>query len=498
MACRHRSNYSDCSKCGAERTSVRNSVSSHLAETPVDCLHSHEVSPESNCSCRLKTTARQKTRNSFTGYKRPLTSFQDLSHVSGHIRHLDERRQTTSRNVSHGNVQDSTYNFRLSQAQNNMSPPSRFDRRVVEQEATTLQHAQSQPIWSPFGYRTPFSQPESTTNADLLGAQLSNNFQANTYQSQPIQWWQGYDNDLLNAPNANPYNVWDTSSVSNPSHISASATSTTHQNVSPTNLLQCASQSQSPIPQRWSTQATHGPTSSLSKHQLTPPLTVDGSGSESRMSMEPQGMQDWQYHPQSYQLPHEMNPQWSLPTPGVDCMPAISSFDNPDPQFSELDSFFDFRPPDAPMGQLDPTATANLHTDSGYPDPSTAYANPPLPEFNLDPDPWMNNLMSFPTEPTADFPVAPAYHTNYPHTPAATTALEAESATSGTLRNFRSDQFLVDSKRRGMSYKAIRELGGFTEAESTLRGRYRTLTKRKEDRLRRPVWTDQDVSFTQH
>lgn len=45
-----------------------------------------------------------------------------------------------------------------------------------------------------------------------------------------------------------------------------------------------------------------------------------------------------------------------------------------------------------------------------------------------------------------------------------------------------------------MSYKDIKEKGGFTEAVSTLRGRYRTLTKEKEARLRSPKWQENDVS----
>ncbi|EAW20151.1 uncharacterized protein NFIA_097800 [Aspergillus fischeri NRRL 181] len=54
--------------------------------------------------------------------------------------------------------------------------------------------------------------------------------------------------------------------------------------------------------------------------------------------------------------------------------------------------------------------------------------------------------------------------------------------------------FLIECKRRGLSYKDIKRLGGFEEAESTLRGRFRTLTKSKEQRVRKPQWKDKDVS----
>lgn len=56
------------------------------------------------------------------------------------------------------------------------------------------------------------------------------------------------------------------------------------------------------------------------------------------------------------------------------------------------------------------------------------------------------------------------------------------------------DDFLVRSKLAGMSYKDIRAKGEFTEAESTLRGRFRTLTKHKNARVRKPEWTENDVS----
>lgn len=55
------------------------------------------------------------------------------------------------------------------------------------------------------------------------------------------------------------------------------------------------------------------------------------------------------------------------------------------------------------------------------------------------------------------------------------------------------DAFLISSKQAGMSYHAIRQAGNFSEAESTLRGRYRTLTKQKEERVRKPEWTAGDV-----
>lgn len=56
------------------------------------------------------------------------------------------------------------------------------------------------------------------------------------------------------------------------------------------------------------------------------------------------------------------------------------------------------------------------------------------------------------------------------------------------------DHLLVHYRSQGVSYKAIKQRLNLDEAESTLRGRYRTLTKPKSERLRKPVWSEIDVS----
>jgi hypothetical protein len=63
-----------------------------------------------------------------------------------------------------------------------------------------------------------------------------------------------------------------------------------------------------------------------------------------------------------------------------------------------------------------------------------------------------------------------------------------------TTRNTR-DEYLQEARRRGLSYKEIKRRGGFTEAESTLRGRIRILSKPKEMRVRKPQWNRSDVSY---
>lgn len=70
---------------------------------------------------------------------------------------------------------------------------------------------------------------------------------------------------------------------------------------------------------------------------------------------------------------------------------------------------------------------------------------------------------------------------------------EPESRSHASRRSIRDDQ-LLEMRREGLSYKEIKRIGGFREAESTLRGRVRTLTKNKHERVRKPEWKARDVS----
>jgi hypothetical protein len=56
------------------------------------------------------------------------------------------------------------------------------------------------------------------------------------------------------------------------------------------------------------------------------------------------------------------------------------------------------------------------------------------------------------------------------------------------------DDILLQGKKNGETYKEIRKKMYTKCAESTLRGRYRSLTKARQDRVRKPVWRERDVS----
>ncbi|OAL65983.1 hypothetical protein A7C99_3086 [Trichophyton rubrum] len=72
---------------------------------------------------------------------------------------------------------------------------------------------------------------------------------------------------------------------------------------------------------------------------------------------------------------------------------------------------------------------------------------------------------------------------------------KSRACRSYSQRNDERDAFLIECKLAGMSYKEIKAKGKFTVAESTLRGRFRSLTKRKELRVRKPGWQDSDLKL---
>ncbi|KAF2172919.1 hypothetical protein M409DRAFT_16874 [Zasmidium cellare ATCC 36951] len=72
--------------------------------------------------------------------------------------------------------------------------------------------------------------------------------------------------------------------------------------------------------------------------------------------------------------------------------------------------------------------------------------------------------------------------------------LEAsDRAVSEATHRRERDRYLLKMREKGYSYKDIKRRGRFTEAESTLRGRVRVMTKHKSQRVRKPVWKANDI-----
>jgi hypothetical protein len=122
-------------------------------------------------------------------------------------------------------------------------------------------------------------------------------------------------------------------------------------------------------------------------------------------------------------------------------------------------------------------ATINPNTGTPY---QPIYTKPPSPSQTTTPPPSSsrNSQKSLPGGTSSR---------------AGSIARRIPSAT-GPVRAAR-DSFLLECRAAGMSYKQLKEYGNLPEAESTLRGRYRVLTKSKQERVRCPVWTDRDVSL---
>lgn len=125
---------------------------------------------------------------------------------------------------------------------------------------------------------------------------------------------------------------------------------------------------------------------------------------------------------------------------------------------TDLDNFHTFQDPDAssPLSHASPLTSSSMPSECLEPASYDKYCPQPFPEVKLE---------------RGVSPISP-----------------------GALRS-QKDRFLVQARDSNMTYKEIKERGGFSEAESTLRGRYRALTKEKEARVRKPAWSHVDVSY---
>ncbi len=98
---------------------------------------------------------------------------------------------------------------------------------------------------------------------------------------------------------------------------------------------------------------------------------------------------------------------------------------------------------------------------------------------------------------TAEYPDPGDFNTPCSPTPgltSASTTPNRQHAARGEQRDTSTDARLLQLRQEGRSYKQIKDILGLEEAESTLRGRYRTLIKPKEARVRKPEWTCEAVS----
>ena len=97
-----------------------------------------------------------------------------------------------------------------------------------------------------------------------------------------------------------------------------------------------------------------------------------------------------------------------------------------------------------------------------------------------------NSIQSHQTVPSATLPI---------HNQPQIRFQMSTSAANLQAQRAYNDNLLIEGKKNGLTYKDIRKKWkGVPPKESTMRGRHRSLTKARKDRVRKPVWTSNDVS----
>ncbi|OJJ32024.1 hypothetical protein ASPWEDRAFT_186252 [Aspergillus wentii DTO 134E9] len=138
-----------------------------------------------------------------------------------------------------------------------------------------------------------------------------------------------------------------------------------------------------------------------------------------------------------------------------------------------------------------------------YPPESPLFVNPCRSDFDSGfskeqpiPPQIFNQLVPFASENQSTYRLNPPIHAPVTHTPDANPShRDRMNIRTIPCHSDTRNAFLIECKRRGLSYKDIKRIGGFKEAESTLRGRFRTLTKTKEQRVRKPQWQEKDIQL---
>lgn len=133
---------------------------------------------------------------------------------------------------------------------------------------------------------------------------------------------------------------------------------------------------------------------------------------------------------------------------------------------------------------------------------NNSLGSPPLPEGDLLPTPEPSSPSSYASS-ASSFSPSNSWSRSPP-----TVSPPLRQRDSGRLKGkmtiiqpdedeqAQKNALLLHYRNLGFSYKAIKSTLNLDDAESTLRGRYRTLTKPKSERLRRPTWSSRDVGDT--
>ncbi|PTU23885.1 hypothetical protein P175DRAFT_0527345 [Aspergillus ochraceoroseus IBT 24754] len=190
--------------------------------------------------------------------------------------------------------------------------------------------------------------------------------------------------------------------------------------------------------------------------------------------------------------------------------PEAVQYDQDDDGWTETKAYPSF---DQQADYFNQSPASHCHIN-GLPWPDNGDQTPLQPSTVLDPGRILDPTSTFETEQShEDLDLSQLqqisneifiYPKDFPAEHYPNTLSESNEGTLHQLRQatqsppYASDDrnaFLIECKRRGLSYKDIKRIGGFKEAESTLRGRFRTLTKTKDQRVRRPQWQEKDIQL---
>ena len=220
-------------------------------------------------------------------------------------------------------------------------------------------------------------------------------------------------------------------------------------------------------------------------------------------------------HPIDVYAPHGSLPTWhqNEPTPAaLDSFPAQVGWEGQhsrsygQPNFIDIDEIFDldYDTPSKGHTMLSPypplqdtNAIAFDLTGSSVDQSSLRLANDPmLPNYLIESE--FDPMEGSSHRPYTGMMGSIDYIEHDILRPSIENGTGATVCGEGSRRDTSRDLELLRLRSQGISYREIKQNHGFTEAESTLRGRYRTLTKTKEKRVRKPIWKDKDVSRCCH
>jgi hypothetical protein len=180
---------------------------------------------------------------------------------------------------------------------------------------------------------------------------------------------------------------------------------------------------------------------------------------------------------------------------GIQDIQGVLAADS-DPLMGRVDTDFLFEADEEPMLLRDFEWSGELKQDFRLDDPfETTIQDPMVPQVSslpyFPPLPAPYATSSDADDPFLDDPFRGAMNLTLP-----SSDQDPLSPLDDATQPFRDAQdiFLIQAKNAGLSYKEIKAQGKFKQAESTLRGRFRTLTKAKDRRVRKPKWQEKDVS----